>query len=380
MTTCGCEKMDRIIDVDCEYAVGKFKFRKLPSCLPELFTVRFKAPADFTEGDTIIVKEFEMPVTTPGMTTAPTGLFANGAIIHCDIDMDRKLAFIIQSGECDCEPEMKALTQDTDFYVGLDGDDLDGDGTLASPWATLSGALDHLRGYHGRGYTATIKILDGTYKMNDRVYIWDGCLPGGTIRVTSASGNPESVVLHWPNAASINQTTGIMVHNTSAIIDSITIRVREMASDQNALVAYANALLSINSLIFEISRDTGRSIIMASSSSRIDLVNGSRNYIEVKTDPGIKIGSFIRSIYSCLIAFHISEIRWSGPAQFTTGFVHADFGATVLFVAPNTQFVGGTITGPRYFATRCGVCGTGKGENYLPGSQNGTVTRNGVYY
>ncbi len=122
MTTCGCEKVDRIIDVDCEYADGKFKFRKLPSCLPELFTVRFKAPADFTEGDTIIVKEFEMPVTTPGMTTAPTGLFANGAIMHCDIDMDRKLAFIWQSaGQGGMLPNLSYSEQFAGF-LDWDGD------------------------------------------------------------------------------------------------------------------------------------------------------------------------------------------------------------------------------------------------------------------
>lgn len=91
-TNCG-EKPNAIIDVDCHYDAGKFILARLPGCLPTLCTVRFIAPADYVQGDTIIVKGGELAVRTPGMSAAGSDMFKTGAVVHCDIDLDRSLAF-----------------------------------------------------------------------------------------------------------------------------------------------------------------------------------------------------------------------------------------------------------------------------------------------
>ncbi len=96
--SCECEKKDRIIDAECCYDGGKFFLGRLPACLPRLFTVRFTAPADYSAGDVIVVDDKELPVRTPGMTAATSGLFKAGAVMHCDVDMDRKMVFFWQNG------------------------------------------------------------------------------------------------------------------------------------------------------------------------------------------------------------------------------------------------------------------------------------------
>ena len=86
----------QIVDVDCVYEQGKFILKNLPASLPGLFTIRFTAPADYTQADVVVIKDKELPVRTPGMTSASSGIFAGGAVIHCDIDLDREIAFFWQ--------------------------------------------------------------------------------------------------------------------------------------------------------------------------------------------------------------------------------------------------------------------------------------------
>lgn len=125
-----------IVDVNCTHEEGRFVFCSLPGCLPSLFTARFIAPADYTAGDVVMVKGKELPVRTPGMSAATSDIFKAGAIIHCDIDLDRELAFFwLGSGSGVALPNLSYEEQFAGFY------DVDGSkvycktieiGTLAS--------------------------------------------------------------------------------------------------------------------------------------------------------------------------------------------------------------------------------------------------------
>lgn len=88
---------DKIVDVDCVYADGKFTMLALPCPLPSIFTIRFTAPADYTQGDVIVIRGVEMPLRVPAMVSAASNLFRAGAVFHCDIDMDREIAFAWQN-------------------------------------------------------------------------------------------------------------------------------------------------------------------------------------------------------------------------------------------------------------------------------------------
>ncbi len=98
----GCQEnriAKHILDADCYHEAGSFTLSFLPCTLPELFTVRFTSPADFTEGDAIIIKNRRFTVKTRTMEEPAGKLFSAGAVMQCDIDMERNLAFITPGGE-----------------------------------------------------------------------------------------------------------------------------------------------------------------------------------------------------------------------------------------------------------------------------------------
>lgn len=108
----------KIIDTDCVAESGKFVMQLLPGTLPALFTIRFTAPADYVTGDVIVVRGKELPVRTPGMTAATSDIFRAGAVIQCDIDMERELAFFWQSsgGGTGVQPNLSYDEQFAGYY------------------------------------------------------------------------------------------------------------------------------------------------------------------------------------------------------------------------------------------------------------------------
>lgn len=88
-----------ILDADCCREGNAFVLFSLPRELPGLFTVRFTAPAGFIAGDRISLKGREFLVKTRAMEDAEEGVFAAGAVVRCDIDMERNLAFVTAGGE-----------------------------------------------------------------------------------------------------------------------------------------------------------------------------------------------------------------------------------------------------------------------------------------
>lgn len=113
----------QIVDVDCVHQSGKFVMMSLPKNLPSLFTIRFTAPADFTQGDVVVIRDKELPAMTPGMVNASTELYKAGAVMHCDIDMDREIAFFWQNGNGTVGGVLPNLSYDEQFagYHDFDG-------------------------------------------------------------------------------------------------------------------------------------------------------------------------------------------------------------------------------------------------------------------
>lgn len=86
-----------IVNADCQFDSGKFVMKSLPANLPALFTLRFTAPEDFTQGNTISINGVDMSLRVPAMINASTAIFRAGAVFHVDIDMDREVAFAWQN-------------------------------------------------------------------------------------------------------------------------------------------------------------------------------------------------------------------------------------------------------------------------------------------
>ncbi len=166
MIICGCEKADRIIDVDCYFDSGKFFMRKMPGCLPRLFTIRFIAPDDYNTGDVIVVDDKELPICTPGMTSATSGLFKAGAVMLCNVDLDRKLAFIhagFGSSYTDCMH--RCYFEKLELWASDLGDDQNGTGSQANPLRSMTGVFAYLN-EHYRGYIKNLHIYlnSGEYR------------------------------------------------------------------------------------------------------------------------------------------------------------------------------------------------------------------------
>lgn len=118
-----CNPVGRhITDVDCVYETGRFVLQCVPPDLPELFTIRFTAPADYTQGDVIAIGDKEFPVRTSGMTSAASGNFVAGVVIHCDIDLDREIAFLWQGASDGISGVLPNLSYDEQFAGYRDED------------------------------------------------------------------------------------------------------------------------------------------------------------------------------------------------------------------------------------------------------------------
>ena len=94
-----CRISRHILDAGCYYEEGAFTLSFLPRRLPELFTARFTPSVDFTEGDVFIIKGRRFTVKTRTMEEPAGKLFSAGAVVQCDIDMERNLAFVAPGGE-----------------------------------------------------------------------------------------------------------------------------------------------------------------------------------------------------------------------------------------------------------------------------------------
>ena len=94
-----CRISRHILDAGCYYEEGAFTLSFLPRRLPELFTARFTPSVDFTEGDVFIIKGRRFTVKTRTMEEPAGKLFSAGAVVQCDIDMERNLAFVTTGGE-----------------------------------------------------------------------------------------------------------------------------------------------------------------------------------------------------------------------------------------------------------------------------------------
>jgi hypothetical protein len=80
------------------YDDGVFTLTDLPTTLPDIFTVRFKAPADFAEGDTFIIGSTTLTAKLSNQEPAPDELFKSGAVVTMEVDKGEETAFFKSGG------------------------------------------------------------------------------------------------------------------------------------------------------------------------------------------------------------------------------------------------------------------------------------------
>jgi hypothetical protein len=90
---------DTILPATCTYSSGVFTLTGLPTSLPNIFTVRFKAPADFVEGDTLSINALPYALFMPNQQPAAAGAFAQSAVVSLNIDLVAGKAFLAGGGD-----------------------------------------------------------------------------------------------------------------------------------------------------------------------------------------------------------------------------------------------------------------------------------------
>ncbi len=361
MNTC-CDVRDRIVHMDCEYRDGKFHMQYLPGCLPTVFTARFKAPADFSEGDTIVVKDVEMLVMTSQMEAAEAGIFKSGAMMMCEIDLDRKLAFIRTGGNsCDCE-DVEFQTSDLVYYIDPLGDDSPNNtGTLDSPFRTLAGAgrvawENIVMNPLGR---LVFSFNPGTYDLSvaDRTVLIEATHPLGILyKATDLANKPLIRANEFIPRNGRRVFEGLRLHSINPH------NPHSVTPYENATLFLTDSEVIINKpKVYAFGPHCGGTL---------------RIWGSLKVDGN---GYSPHSIFFC----HQGTL-WANNANITLENFASVESATVYVDSGHVYLGGatfsGAITGRRYYACANGVIHTSHaGNDFIPGTVAGSTSTGGLY-
>jgi len=83
-----------VYTIAADYSSGFFIISGLPENLPDIFTVRFTAPADYFKGDRLRIGEQEMDILTTAMQVPSANAFLAGTVVSLDVSYINKQAFL----------------------------------------------------------------------------------------------------------------------------------------------------------------------------------------------------------------------------------------------------------------------------------------------
>lgn len=254
--------------------------------------------------------------------------------------------------------QRQQLTTNTSFFVATTGNDSN-PGTSGSPWLTIQHAFNYLlANIDLAGFTATIKVADGTY--TGAISIGSPFTGGGMVQLTGNASTPANCIL------STTSNDAISVSNY-AIISIQGFKIQTTSSGVG-LIALNGGQINVN----------GTMNYGACASAHMD-ARGNGSAILISADytisgasPAHQVGNF-----SGLISGSNLTITITGTPAFSSEFASADLLGLVT-VTGNTY--SGAATGTRYSATGNGVINTaGGGATYLPGNGAGSTGTGGQY-
>lgn len=136
------------------------------------------------------------------------------------------------------------ITSDQTIYVATTGDDVTGDGTVGTPYATIAKALETLDARAiAADATVTISIADGTYNTSASINV--NHPNGDRIQIIGNTGSEASVLLNFNN-----NTSGIQCFsgNRLGLLNGVTIQGTWTGSGATGL-SLSGIRASANSLI-----------------------------------------------------------------------------------------------------------------------------------
>ncbi len=247
------------------------------------------------------------------------------------------------------------LTANMILYVATTGNDSN-DGTVGSPFLTLSKAWSVIKAYDLNGYQITVQLADGTYNA--------GVTCGGVAVGSSGYGN----VVWKGNTATpanviVNEAAGVCFNATVGC--SITVKDMKLTGNTGLSASYGG-FISFSNIVF--GTCTGQHL----SCTEYGQVYATGNYSIAGNAP---IHAQANGMGSITIA--AVTVTLTGTPAFSSCFAQA---SSLAFMSLTGNTFSGAATGSRYSSSVNSVINTsGGGASYLPGNAVGTTATGGLY-
>lgn len=249
------------------------------------------------------------------------------------------------------------LTANATYYIATTGNDSTGNGTVGTPWLTLSKALAYIcSNIDLGGFTATVQVADGTYSAAQTFAgYFTGALSNGGIIINGNAVTP----------ANVKFTSGIFIGQMA----NVSFQNMEFAN-AGASGIQAGEGGQVHCLAGCVFGTSGNSHLLASDGGRIFLdasytiVGGAAAHANAISGGQIKTTG-------------TPTVTLTGTPNFSSGFVTAAVGSVVDMVGVTFS---GPATGSRYVISANAVAYTnGAGATYFPGNSAGSTATGGQY-
>lgn len=275
------------------------------------------------------------------------------------------------------------LTADTTYNVATTGNDVTGDGSVGTPWATPQHAYDYLaQNVDTAGHSVTIKMADGTYgcstipPLSTAIDDGQGVLAinqhlsgGGHIYITGNTTTPANVV--FTCAGGFGLISDFTPLSGSVLVDGI----KFTGNVDGVRVSMAGQLW-----LGKVAFGTNTFHVFASDQGQVLSLDGD---ITVSGNANAAFLAIQGGIINLETTTTGTTVTLSGTPAFSQGFFVAGDGGKIL--SQGTTFTG-SATGPRFDVSGNSlieVLDSGfayvSGLTTLPGSTAGTFLAGGIY-
>lgn len=248
----------------------------------------------------------------------------------------------------------EVFTANRTYYVSTSGSDSNDGLTVGAPFATIQKAWNVLVTKDLNGFTATIKLADGTYTagLNATVPVI-----GGPVVIDGNSSTPTNVLL-GPTGSAIQV---VCAANVTLKNFKLTSTIYGVVSRFGGVV-YSGTGMEYGTNTVDMWRSDNGGYI--GSAANFTISGGGQKGFEALRGGIIEVAGV--------------TITLTGTPNYSNAFAKAD-GGTVYFWSPGTTW-SGSATGKRYDAIGNGVVNSfGAATTWLPGSVAGTTSTGGQY-
>lgn len=252
------------------------------------------------------------------------------------------------------------LTADTSFYIATTGNDTTGGGTISSPWLTINKGITYIQtNIDLAGFTATVKVADGTYSGG--ISVTQPFTGAGSVKVIGNVATPANCII-----STTGGTHGVFILNTGVVLNLVDgFTITSSATDN--VIAIQGAFVGIGTNMI-LGASGGYKLVARGAGAVIGLTGG-------YTSTGNAVAEIAAEDNAELVANN-NTITLTGTPAYSSGFAVADTGG--LLVAYTMTFVG-SATGPRYNTSTMGnIYTNGAGATYFPGNAGGVGTSAGT--